>query len=102
VYASACVVVAMTPSTGLGQQQSNSEIGTLSILFENDIFYHSDRDYTNGVQIAWTSAPADVPDALVDFARAIPSSMDPAKSDHVMPSARTSTRRPICPWSIPH
>ena len=27
---------------------------TLSIIFENDLFYHSDRDYTNGMEASWT------------------------------------------------
>ncbi len=43
---------------------TSHEGGTLSILFENDIFYHTDRDYTNGVLLGWTSAP----DASWDFA----------------------------------
>lgn len=52
--------------------QQDSEAGTLSILFENDIFYNSDRDYTNGVQIAWTTSPDDVPDFAVAIARSVP------------------------------
>jgi hypothetical protein len=36
---------------------SGPETGTLSILFENDIFYNTDHDYTNGVQFAWTTPP---------------------------------------------
>jgi hypothetical protein len=27
---------------------------TLSIVFENDLFYHADRDYTNGVEVSWS------------------------------------------------
>jgi lipid A 3-O-deacylase len=27
---------------------------TLSVIFENDLFYHTDRDYTNGVEVTWT------------------------------------------------
>ena len=41
--------------------QAAAERGTLSVLFENDYFFHSDRDYTNGVEFAWTTAPADTP-----------------------------------------
>ncbi|HTQ14897.1 MAG TPA: lipid A deacylase LpxR family protein [Rhizomicrobium sp.] len=48
------------------------ERGTISFLFENDIFYRTDRDYTNGVLLAWTSAPADTPDFAVRWARALP------------------------------
>jgi len=27
---------------------------TLSIIFENDLFYHTDRDYTNGMEASWS------------------------------------------------
>ena len=43
-----------------------------SILFENDIFYDADHDYTNGVALAYTTAPDDTPRWLVDTARALP------------------------------
>ncbi len=33
------------------------EAGTLSIVFENDLFYDSDRHYTNGVRISWLVGP---------------------------------------------
>ncbi len=49
-----------------------SEKGSLSILFENDIFYNSDHDYTNGVGLAYTTAPGGTPDWMVRTARAIP------------------------------
>jgi lipid A 3-O-deacylase len=50
----------------------STEKGALSILFENDIFYNSDHDYTNGVEVAYTTAPDDTPDWAVDVARALP------------------------------
>lgn len=49
-----------------------SEKGTLSLLFENDLFYNSDHDYTNGVLIGYTTAPQDTPDWAVDLARKLP------------------------------
>jgi lipid A 3-O-deacylase len=49
-----------------------TEKGTLSILFENDIFYNSDHDYTNGVLIGYTTAPQDTPDWAVNWARWLP------------------------------
>lgn len=52
--------------------EEESEGGTFSILFENDIFYHTDRDYTNGVQVAWTTAPNDTPDWAIGLARSVP------------------------------
>lgn len=49
-----------------------SDKGTLSLLFENDLFYNSDHDYTNGVLIGYTTAPQDTPDWAVDLARKLP------------------------------
>jgi len=49
-----------------------TEKGTLSVLFENDIFYNSDHDYTNGVLIGYTTAPDNTPDWAVDLARKLP------------------------------
>ncbi len=46
--------------------------GALSIIWENDIFYKTDRDYTNGAEIAYTTPPNDNIDAIVGFARALP------------------------------
>ena len=41
--------------------ERSSEKGAFSILFENDIFYNSDHDYTNGVEFTYTTAPNDTP-----------------------------------------
>ena len=46
--------------------------GTLSLLFENDIFYKTDRDYTNGVELSYTTASHDTPKLFVDLARLLP------------------------------
>jgi hypothetical protein len=48
------------------------EKGTLTVLFENDIFYNSDHDYTNGVLIGYTTAPQNTPDWAVRWARWLP------------------------------
>jgi lipid A 3-O-deacylase len=48
------------------------EDGTVSLLFENDLFYKTDRDYSNGVQAAWTSPPEDTPGWAVSTARILP------------------------------
>ena len=53
-------------------EAGDEEGGTLSILFENDIFYHTDRDYTNGVQIAWTTRPEQSWDWATHTARWLP------------------------------
>jgi len=57
------------------QSQTNApddERGAFSILFENDIFDNTDHDYTNGVELGYTTAPDDTPRWAVDAARALP------------------------------
>src|SRR5215475_3122835 len=46
--------------------------GAFSILFENDIFFNTDRHYTNGTALAYTTAPQDTPDWGVNLARDLP------------------------------
>lgn len=43
-----------------------------SILFENDLFYNADHDYTNGTELSYTTAPDEAPDWAVDAARQLP------------------------------
>jgi lipid A 3-O-deacylase len=50
----------------------DTEKGAFSILFENDIFYNSDHDYTNGVELGYTTAPNDTPDWASRFAHSLP------------------------------
>jgi lipid A 3-O-deacylase len=49
-----------------------TEKSSFSILFENDIFDQTDRDYTNGVELGYTTAPADTPDWAIATARSLP------------------------------
>jgi lipid A 3-O-deacylase len=46
--------------------------GAFSIIVENDVFFNSDRDYTNGVQLAYTTEPYENVASIVSFARALP------------------------------
>jgi hypothetical protein len=41
---------------------------TLSIVYENDVFYNTDQHYTNGVRIAWLSGLNDVPEFMREAA----------------------------------
>lgn len=76
----ACVALLAMAHSALAQfDKDKKEDGTLSLLFENDIFYATDRDYSNGVQVAWTTGPADNLDWAVNLARAMPSSPTRAK-----------------------
>jgi len=50
----------------------SSEPGSFSLLVENDLFYDTDRDYTAGQEMNYTTAPGDTPGGLVDFAHDMP------------------------------
>lgn len=43
-----------------------------SVLFENDLFYKADHDYTNGTELSYTSAPDATPHWALDLARLLP------------------------------
>ncbi len=63
-----CGLVGLNPALA----QAEPERVTFSVFFENDYFYHTDRDYTNGVELAWTTGPDDTPQWSIDAARALP------------------------------
>lgn len=72
----ACAVCLAMPALAdeqpAGEQSSGDNRGVLTLLLENDLFFHTDRDYTNGVLIAYTTAPDDTPDWVVRAARHMP------------------------------
>lgn len=53
-------------------EQTAQENGTFTLLFENDVFYQTDRDYTNGAQLAWTSPVLAPEDWAVQLADKLP------------------------------
>jgi len=52
--------------------RAEPERGTLSLVFENDIFYGADRNYTNGVRASWLSGPGSPPDLALRAAHWFP------------------------------
>ena len=62
------ILLAATAQTAYAE----SEDATFSILFENDVFFKTDRDYTNGVQFSYTTGPDDAKSWAVDTARLLP------------------------------
>lgn len=54
------------------QAEPRPEKGTFGILFENDWFSHSDHNYTNGIELTYTTAPQDTPDWLIKTAHWLP------------------------------
>jgi hypothetical protein len=70
-YGFALALMIATAASGAALA-ADPERGTFSVILENDLFYGADRDYTNGVQLAWTSGADRVPGWLLDAARAFP------------------------------
>jgi len=65
-------LLACACACGASAADSTPERGTFSLLFENDIFYRTDRDYTNGVELSYTTAAPDTPKLFVDIAHWLP------------------------------
>jgi hypothetical protein len=66
-YLTICAIAAAAPAWA-----ADEEPGTFSVLFENDVFFKGDQDYTNGVQFAYTTPPQMSPATIVDIARDLP------------------------------
>lgn len=68
------LVVTVTGSIGSlpALAADETETGTLSLVFENDLFYDTDGNYTNGVRPSWLSSPDRTPDWALDAARWFP------------------------------
>lgn len=49
-----------------------SESGTLTLVFENDLFYNTDRHYTNGVRLSWMPRRDSTPGWALRIARLLP------------------------------
>ncbi len=69
LIAVAATVAAASPGMG---RAAEPPAGAFSIQFENDIFFDTDRHYTNGVALDYTTAPQDTPRWLVTFAHHLP------------------------------
>lgn len=66
------LIVCAVCFAGPANAASDEDRGVLTLLFENDVFFHTDRDYTNGVLAAYTDTPDDTPDWAVSAARLLP------------------------------
>lgn len=71
VWPAALLVLCLCGAGG-GALAQDGEPGTLSIVLENDLFYNTDRHYTNGVRLSWVSAPEKVPGWVLGAARKFP------------------------------
>jgi len=65
---STALVAALIAFVAPAYAASGPEKGTFGILFENDWFGNADHNYTNGVELTYTTAPQDTPDWLIDTA----------------------------------
>ena len=70
--ASLALLAALGMSTAQAANEPRTEKGTFAILFENDWFTHQDHNYTNGIELTYTTAPQDTPQWLVDTAHWLP------------------------------
>ena len=62
----------LAPLALVAHAAEGSGTGTFSFVLENDLFYNTDRNYTNGVQIVWVPRVDSPPDWAVRAARQIP------------------------------
>jgi hypothetical protein len=70
-FASGIAAAAALPAAA--QQSAAAEPSpALSLIFENDVFFNEDRDYTNGIELTYTTRPSQNVDAMVSLARALP------------------------------
>jgi hypothetical protein len=51
-----------------------------SLLFENDLFYKTDHDYTNGTELSYTTRPDETPQWALEIAKKLPFFGDSAHS----------------------
>jgi lipid A 3-O-deacylase len=52
--------------------EETSSSGMVSIVVENDFFYNTDRDYTNGFALAWVSPENSTPELALRIAHWVP------------------------------
>jgi hypothetical protein len=71
-FISAALLAALSITGAQAADTPRPEKGTFGILFENDWFNNSDHNYTNGIEITYTTAPQDTPNWLVDTAHWLP------------------------------
>ena len=69
----AAALLAGSPAFALvADEEKAGERSAFSLLVENDFFIQkTDRDYTNGIALTWTTPPSNNPDKLFDIARAM-------------------------------
>jgi lipid A 3-O-deacylase len=75
----ACALVGLSFGSACAAEETPPGRSSLSVLFENDVFFNTDRDYTNGVGFAYTTAPAETPSDLVKTARSLPKLLGPGE-----------------------
>lgn len=69
---SIALVLAFSVAAPSARAASGTEKGTFSILFENDIFDKSDHDYSNGVELTYTTSPQATPNWAIRTANWLP------------------------------
>jgi hypothetical protein len=72
VLGAAVVLAAALAVHGARADEAESETGTFSLVYENDVFYDTDRAYTNGVRASWVTGPDETPEWALNAAHYLP------------------------------
>jgi hypothetical protein len=64
------MIIYLTDSQAFSEEEVRS--GQLSIIYENDVYFRTDRNYTNGVALAWVPDGTSASNWLTRIARWIP------------------------------
>jgi lipid A 3-O-deacylase len=68
----ATFLIVTSPAFAAEERTEEDDKGIFNVVWENDIFAGSDRDYTNGIRFAWLSSEENMPDWAQTVARALP------------------------------
>lgn len=63
-------IIFLSGSQAFSEEEAMS--GELSIVLENDVFFNTDKDYTNGVALFWVPAEKPAPGWIMSIARWMP------------------------------
>jgi lipid A 3-O-deacylase len=66
IFSFTVLLLFLIPCWAQSEERTSSSSGTVSIYIENDAFAGSDRDYTSGVKLSWTSGWIPAPETESD------------------------------------
>ena len=75
IYISSLMFLCTSPAMA-AERIAEDDKGVFSIVWENDIFAGTDRDYTNGVRLSWISSEENMPEWSQSIAHMLPMEND--------------------------